>query len=166
VRIKIRVSGNRVRLIVDDSGSGIAPEERTKLFDRFHRATDKGNGAGLGLAIADSVVKAIGGEWWVGQADLGGAHMEVSWRRSPAAKGPEDGIEAPKASALERTPKETRSVVELLKAEAARSVIHGDRCVSPQGRPANRRPAWSAELIRLVALGALLTLSVSFEVAY
>jgi signal transduction histidine kinase len=107
VLIEVRVSGNRVRLMVDDSGPGIAPEERTKLFDRFHRATDKGNGAGLGLAIADSVVKATGGEWRVGQADLGGAHMEVSWRRSPGAKGSEDGKEAPKASALDRTSKET-----------------------------------------------------------
>jgi signal transduction histidine kinase len=107
VLIEVGVSGNRVRLMVDDSGPGIAPEERSKLFDRFHRATDKGNGAGLGLAIADSVVRATGGEWRVGQADLGGAHMEVSWRGSPGAKGSEDGKEAPKASALERTPKET-----------------------------------------------------------
>jgi signal transduction histidine kinase len=86
VRIAVTVAGNRVNLIVDDSGPGIAPEERSKLFDRFHRATDEGNGAGLGLAIADAVVRATGGEWKVGQADLGGAHMEVRWHRSSGAK--------------------------------------------------------------------------------
>ena len=58
MRIAVTVDGNRVSLTVDDSGPGIAPEERPKLFDRFHRATDKGSGAGLGLAIADSVVRA------------------------------------------------------------------------------------------------------------
>ena len=68
------MSGNRVSLAVEDSGPGIAPEERLQLFDRFHRATDQGNGAGLGLAIADSVVRATGGEWRVGRADWGGAH--------------------------------------------------------------------------------------------
>ena len=89
VRIGVSASGGRVSLMVDDSGPGIAPEDRSKLFDRFHRATDQGNGAGLGLAIADSVVRATGGEWSVAKADLGGAHMEVSWRRSPGARGPD-----------------------------------------------------------------------------
>jgi len=104
VRIAVTVDGNRVSLTVDDSGPGIAPEERPKLFDRFHRATDEGSGAGLGLAIADSVVKATGGEWRVAQADLGGAHMEVRWHRSPGAKGPGGAREAPEPSAHGRTP--------------------------------------------------------------
>jgi signal transduction histidine kinase len=86
VQIAITVIGNRVRLTVDDSGPGIAPEERSKLFDRFHRATTEGNGAGLGLAIADAVVQATRGEWQVGRADLGGAHMEVSWPRSSSTR--------------------------------------------------------------------------------
>jgi signal transduction histidine kinase len=107
VRIGVTVSGNRVSLTVDDSGPGIAPEERPMLFDRFHRATDKGNGAGLGLAIADSVVRATGGEWSVGRADLGGAHMEVCWRRSPGARGPESGGQPPQPSARERATKAT-----------------------------------------------------------
>jgi signal transduction histidine kinase len=107
VRIGVTVSGSRVSLMVDDSGPGIAPEDRSKLFHRFHRATDQGNGAGLGLAIADSVVRATGGEWSVGQADLGGAHMEVSWRRSPGARGTEDLREPPEPSILDGTPKTT-----------------------------------------------------------
>jgi two-component system sensor histidine kinase CiaH len=107
VRIVVTVAGNRVSLIVDDSGPGIAPEERPKLFDRFHRATDQGNGAGLGLAIADSVVRATGGEWRVGQADLGGAHMEVRWHRAPDAKGPGDPREVAEPSACDHTPTRT-----------------------------------------------------------
>ena len=110
VRIGVTVSGSRVSLMVDDSGPGIAPEERSKLFHRFHRATDQGNGAGLGLAIADSVVRATGGEWSVGQSDLGGAHMEVSWRRSPGARGSDDPREPPEPSVLDRTPKRTSPV--------------------------------------------------------
>jgi signal transduction histidine kinase len=102
VRIGVTGSASRVSLSVDDSGPGIAPEDRSKLFHRFHRATDQGNGAGLGLAIADSVVRATGGEWCVGQADLGGAHMEVSWRRSPGARGPGDLSEPLERSVLDR----------------------------------------------------------------
>jgi signal transduction histidine kinase len=87
VQITVTVSGNRVSLAVEDSGPGIAPEARDRLFDRFHRATDQGNGAGLGLAIADSVARATGGEWRVDVAELGGARMEVRWHRS---HGPRD----------------------------------------------------------------------------
>ena len=90
VDITVHAQGNRVSLTVEDSGPGIAPEERDSLFDRFHRATDEGNGAGLGLAIGDAVVRATGGEWRVGVASLGGALMEVRWHRSSAAKGSVD----------------------------------------------------------------------------
>ena len=88
VRIGVTVSGSRVSLIVDDSGPGIAPEERSKLFDRFHRATDQGNGAGLGLAIADSVVRATGGEWSVGRGRFGwrahgGSLAPLTWSKRP-----------------------------------------------------------------------------------
>ena len=101
VRIAVRAVGNRVSLIVDDSGPGIAPEERPHLFDRFHRATDEGNGAGLGLAIADSVVRATGGEWRVGQADLGGAHMEIRWHRASGAKDGGERTDPPEPSIVE-----------------------------------------------------------------
>jgi signal transduction histidine kinase len=51
------------------------------VFDRFRRGTYAGDGAGLGLAIADAVVRSTGGKWHVGDAPGGGARMEVRWRR-------------------------------------------------------------------------------------
>jgi signal transduction histidine kinase len=81
VQLAVGTRAGRVRLIVEDSGPGIPPEERQRLFDRFHRASDAPGGAGLGLAIADSVVRATGGRWHVGDSPLGGALMEVSWHR-------------------------------------------------------------------------------------
>ena len=42
------------------SGPGVAPEVLPHIFDRFVRAADSG-GAGLGLAIARSLVEAHGG---------------------------------------------------------------------------------------------------------
>lgn len=82
VRVSAGTRGARVVLSVEDSGPGVPEAERARLFDRFRRATDRPSGAGLGLAIADSVVRTTGGRWRVGDSALGGALMEVSWRRS------------------------------------------------------------------------------------
>jgi signal transduction histidine kinase len=85
VRVSVGSAGGRAVLRVEDSGPGIPAAERARLFDRFKRASDTPGGAGLGLAIADSVVRSTGGRWRVGDSALGGALMEVTWRRSTAA---------------------------------------------------------------------------------
>ena len=82
VRIQVRAQGSRVSLTVEDSGPGIGEADRPRLFDRFHRATQGGSGAGLGLAIGDSIVRSTGGRWHIGDSPLGGALMSVSWRHS------------------------------------------------------------------------------------
>ncbi len=84
VRISVVPRGNRVSLVVEDSGPGVPEEDRPRLFDRFHRSTDQGGGAGLGLAIADSIAGSTGGSWRISDSPLGGALFEVSWRRYAA----------------------------------------------------------------------------------
>jgi signal transduction histidine kinase len=97
VHVVVGRSGPRAFCAVEDTGPGIPPEGRAQLFDRFHRATDQPGGAGLGLAIADSVVRSTGGKWSIGDAPTGGARMEVSWpfsapRDSSPASGIEEGV--------------------------------------------------------------------------
>jgi signal transduction histidine kinase len=82
VAVGVAVEGRRVRLTVDDSGPGIPEAERDRIFDRFHRATDQPGGAGLGLAIADAIVRATGGHWHIGISPAGGASVSVGWQRS------------------------------------------------------------------------------------
>jgi signal transduction histidine kinase len=84
VRVVVNDEGGRVRLAVDDSGPGIPPEERERIFDRFRRATSSAGGAGLGLAIADAIVRATGGRWRVGTSPQGGASLAVTWPRALA----------------------------------------------------------------------------------
>lgn len=84
VDVTVAIDGSRVALTVDDSGPGIPEAERTRIFDRFHRATDEAGGAGLGLAIADAIVRATGGRWRVASSPSGGARMGVSWTRALA----------------------------------------------------------------------------------
>jgi signal transduction histidine kinase len=84
VEVSVAVDGSRVVLTVDDNGPGIPEAEQTRIFDRFHRATDRQGGAGLGLAIADAIVRATDGRWKVASAPAGGARMGISWSRALA----------------------------------------------------------------------------------
>jgi two-component system OmpR family sensor kinase len=79
VRLSVSGSGNLAVLTVDDSGPGIPEAERERVLKRFHRASSTPGGAGLGLAIADTVVSATGGSWRIGTAPLGGARVQVAW---------------------------------------------------------------------------------------
>jgi signal transduction histidine kinase len=79
VDVRVGRQDNRVRLAVEDSGPGIAPQERSHIFDRFRRASETPGGSGLGLAIAAAVVGSSGGRWDVGTSVAGGASMAVSW---------------------------------------------------------------------------------------
>ena len=107
VRISAGQRGHRVTLTVEDSGPGIAAEHRARLFDRFHRSTERGGSAGLGLAIADSIVRSTDGHWRLGDSELGGALFEVSWPRAsvrqhgaPQAAKPSPGQRADVAAPL------------------------------------------------------------------
>jgi two-component system sensor histidine kinase MprB len=68
-------------LTVRDHGPGFAPEELTKVFERFHRAeaARKLPGSGLGLAIVRQAAEAHGGYAKAANAPGGGALLEVGF---------------------------------------------------------------------------------------
>ena len=51
-----------VKIIFEDTGSGISPENLNKVFDPFFTTKPVGKGTGLGLSIGYSIVKRLGGE--------------------------------------------------------------------------------------------------------
>ena len=71
----IRVEINGGRLVVHDQGPGIPADERTAVFDRFHRVESSRTlpGSGLGLAIVRQVVEAHGGTVFAEESPDGGA---------------------------------------------------------------------------------------------
>jgi signal transduction histidine kinase len=55
-----------VEVAVLDEGAGIPPSERQRIFSKFYKAGDgQGRGTGLGLFIAQGLVKEMGGRMWV-----------------------------------------------------------------------------------------------------
>jgi two-component system sensor histidine kinase CiaH len=80
VEVIVATHGNSITLEVDDSGPGIAPQERALVFDRFHRTSTPAGGTGLGLAIADSIIRATQANCTISTASIGGAKFEITWR--------------------------------------------------------------------------------------
>ena len=63
LRCEYDQSARQLRLIVEDTGIGINPEERDRIFDVFEKAVDNfKEGIGLGLSIAQRLASSIGGE--------------------------------------------------------------------------------------------------------
>ena len=63
VTVAVAASGGEVRVTVEDTGPGIAPDQLPHIFERFYRgdpARARADGAGLGLAIARWIADAHG----------------------------------------------------------------------------------------------------------
>lgn len=74
-------------LTVEDSGPGIAPENRQRVFDRFFRASDTAQetGSGLGLAIVKAIAERHGAALALARSDrLGGLKVDVRFAAAPA----------------------------------------------------------------------------------
>ena len=89
IRLKVKKEEGKVKIQVQDSGIGIAPEDVARIFDRFYRSDEsrarKTGGSGLGLAIAKWIVDHHGGDYEVmSRVDIGTRITLVF----PAAKAP------------------------------------------------------------------------------
>jgi signal transduction histidine kinase len=73
VRAESVASG--IEFEVADTGDGIAPEERERVFTAFYRggadSARTSPGAGLGLAVSRAIVEAHGGRIWLAEAPIG-----------------------------------------------------------------------------------------------
>jgi signal transduction histidine kinase len=61
VVLRVGTYDEHVEFRVDDTGPGIDPAVQAAMWQEFQRATSEGNGYGLGLAIVQRLVKALGG---------------------------------------------------------------------------------------------------------
>jgi signal transduction histidine kinase len=71
------VAGDALKLTVTDSGKGIPPEMRERIFDPFFSTKDGSAGVGLGLSISHSIVEAHHGKLLVDSAPGRGATFTV-----------------------------------------------------------------------------------------
>jgi len=92
VRVALdRRDGMAVLQVIDD-GPGIRPEERIRIFERFYRSAFSSNGiagAGLGLSIAQWIVRSHGGDIRVQGSQGNGSTFEVTLPLSESGSPPD-----------------------------------------------------------------------------
>ncbi|WP_345794213.1 ATP-binding protein [Thauera sp. JM12B12] len=86
IRVLLEAGAEALTLRVQDSGPGVPPALRSKVFERFFRA-GSGSGAGLGLAIVARIVELHGGTIALGDSPLGGLEVRVDLPRASRRSG-------------------------------------------------------------------------------
>jgi len=115
VRISLKTQRASAHLVVEDQGSGIAPEFLPHIFDRFRQAdsstTRRASGLGLGLAIAHSLVGLHDGEIKAFSEGTGrGARFEVMLPLAASDVG-QEALQAPEVSLLAPGPLKGQRVI-------------------------------------------------------
>ncbi|NOY24445.1 MAG: PAS domain S-box protein [Oligoflexia bacterium] len=111
IRVRTFVEDGAVVIEVSDSGGGIRPEDRDRLFDAFFTTKPVGQGTGLGLAICRQIIQTHGGSIQV-HSKLGQgstfrvvlpAVVQAEAPPSPsveAAEDPEDAVATPRRARI------------------------------------------------------------------
>jgi two-component system C4-dicarboxylate transport sensor histidine kinase DctB len=84
--VPFRRNDAAVVLSVTDNGSGIAAEDRPRIFTPFYTTKDVGAGMGLGLTIAHRVVTSLGGTLKVTSQAGAGSEFTVRLPRRVTAE--------------------------------------------------------------------------------
>jgi two-component system, OmpR family, sensor histidine kinase KdpD len=93
-----------VRLTIEDGGPGVPADALPRLFEKFYRVPTRTRGSrsgtGIGLAVVQGLVEAMGGRVRARRGDLGGLAIDVDLPEAsvPAALTPADLAQATKAS--------------------------------------------------------------------
>jgi len=84
VDVRASVDAGRVIVAVSDSGPGVPESERARIFDRFVRGDDarSSDGSGLGLPIARTIARRLGGDVVLAPSGPGGDRFDL-WLPAP-----------------------------------------------------------------------------------
>jgi signal transduction histidine kinase len=98
--IRTGLEGDGVRLDVQDTGTGLDPNDVERLFEAFY--TTKEGGMGMGLSVSRSIIEGHQGRLWATRNDGPGATFSFTIPRAAANVVPGTGFGAIRAPAVAR----------------------------------------------------------------
>ena len=82
---RVRIGNEHGAIVIEDDGEGIAADQIARVLERGGRVDERGEGAGLGLAIAQDVLSAYGWRLNLATSELGGLKATIAPGNSAAA---------------------------------------------------------------------------------
>lgn len=80
------LAGPFIRIVIEDSGRGISPENLNKIFDPFFSTKGTGEGTGLGLYIVSGILKKYGAQHHLESSEGRGTTFTVDFPLSESGK--------------------------------------------------------------------------------
>jgi PAS domain S-box-containing protein len=94
IRIRIELPPQHVEVSIEDTGVGIPPEIQSKILEPFFTTKEEGQGTGLGLWIADQIVRNAGGSMRCASQPGQGTTFTVTLPLRPPSAQPGGGGDA------------------------------------------------------------------------
>jgi len=99
VRVEVERGERHLRVHVIDTGIGVAPEHRERLFEEFFQVDNaernRSKGFGLGLAIARRLARQMGGDVTVESSPGHGSRFTLTLPLDPASASRQSAVEPP-----------------------------------------------------------------------
>ena len=104
ITVRTRVQGDDCVVEFEDTGRGIEPEQRARLFDPFYTTKQPGEGTGLGLAICHRIVEELGGRIEVESTPGLGSRFSVLLPGTEVAEAEASATDQPRPAPPPRPP--------------------------------------------------------------
>jgi signal transduction histidine kinase len=81
-----------IRVVIEDSGPGIKPEDLDRLFDPYFTTKRQGEGTGLGLSVTRNIVTLHQGSIDLENRNSGGARAVLLFRKDEKQRDEKDSV--------------------------------------------------------------------------
>ncbi len=129
VVVRATRSGAEVHIAVTDTGSGVPPEDRERIFESFQqggRGPSQEEGTGLGLTLSRRIVELLGGRMWL-ETEVGvGSTFGFSLRSREDEHGPDAARTVGDVVVIEDDRPSLELITAYLSGPALRVTVAGD----------------------------------------
>jgi signal transduction histidine kinase len=147
VVVRATRSGAEVQIAVTDTGRGVPPEDRERIFESFQqggRGPSQEEGTGLGLTLSRRIVELLGGRMWL-ESEVGvGSTFGFSLRSRENERRPDAATSVGDVVVIEDDRPSIDLITAYLSGAALRVTVAGD---GPSGLDAVRRVRPAAVLL-------------------
>ena len=90
VRVEAEEGDGEIRVVISDTGCGISAEDLSKVKEKFYKANHTRRGSGIGLAVADEIIRMHGGNLELRSVENSGTDVIITLPVAGTSEGGEE----------------------------------------------------------------------------